>query len=83
MWLRAHAAAAMVDGRLRSGVNGAGEIATSGRSELPIKLRHVWVFAAQVVPACIDMDRHDGVFISLLATSGRSRLSEVLRPKKA
>jgi hypothetical protein len=33
---------AMVDGRLRSGVNGGALLATFGRSELSIKLVHVW-----------------------------------------
>jgi hypothetical protein len=32
-------AGAMVDGRLRSGVNGSGALATFGRSEMSIKLR--------------------------------------------
>jgi hypothetical protein len=49
MWLRARAAAAMVDARLRSGVNGAGAFATLGRSELSIKLRHVWAMACALV----------------------------------
>lgn len=39
---------AMVDGRLRSGVNGAGANATLGRSDLSMKLRHVWAMEGKV-----------------------------------
>jgi hypothetical protein len=41
----------MVDGGLRSGVNGAGTFATLGRSELSIKLRHVWGMEGKGVAA--------------------------------
>jgi len=40
--VKAEAVAAMVDGGLRSGVNGVGAAATFGRNALSIKLRHVW-----------------------------------------
>ena len=45
--------AAMVDGGLRSGVNGRGAVATFVRSELSIKLRHGWAMTVGRVQGAI------------------------------
>ena len=47
--VKGRARPAMVDARLRSGVNGARIVATLGRSEFSIKLRHVWGMEQQTV----------------------------------